>query len=149
MARPIWRKKLSIFTSATSPYGAAEERADLRHRHRDDDVEEERRAGCTSVRAAGRRASAAARSERPNSDCPVCHSHSEIVPTGQIQLQNALRKRNEIARNAISMNMPAACISGTLRVRTNAFRFISDGDRQPRLDAVRPLDPHVVPPLSK
>jgi hypothetical protein len=41
------------------------------------------------------------------------HKYSEIVPTGHSQLQNALRNRNDIARNAISRNIPAGCSAGT------------------------------------
>ena len=37
---------------------------------------------------------------RPNSSRPPCHSHSEIVPTGHSQLQNALRKTQDMPTKA-------------------------------------------------
>jgi hypothetical protein len=44
---------------------------------------------------------------RPKVASPPFQSHSESVPTGQIQLQNDLRYIQEIARKAMSMNIPA------------------------------------------
>src|SRR6266567_1868787 len=80
---------------------------------------------------------------------PVCQSHSEIVPIGQIQLQNALRYRREIAANAISMNMPAACVPGTDPVSRSVFRFISDAIGSHASTPSGRATLIVVPPLSK
>src|SRR3954462_9346504 len=95
---PISRKKLSIFTSATIPYGLP--------RH-------SRISGTgivmTTKRKSERRMYFSPRGEissqrgavrlRGNHGGAVCHSHPEIVPTGQVQRQSALRYSNEIERN--------------------------------------------------
>lgn len=44
---------------------------------------------------------------RLNSFCPSSPRYSEMVPIGQSQLQNALRRRNEIARKVITRNIAA------------------------------------------
>src|ERR1700758_720325 len=61
---------------------------------------------------------------RPNNFRPARHKYSEIVPTGQSQLQKALRNRNEIERKVVSRNMAAGCKAGTRCERTKYFRFI-------------------------
>src|SRR5512140_3132946 len=63
---------------------------------------------------------------RRNARRPSFQSHSESVPTGQSQLQNALRKISEIARNEISRNIPAGCSRGNSPVRRKTFRFINE-----------------------
>ena len=44
---------------------------------------------------------------RLNSFCPSSPRYSEMVPIGHSQLQNALRRRNDIARKLISRNIAA------------------------------------------
>ena len=96
---PRWRKKFSIFTSAIRPYGLpmnAEISAAVMPATAQAKKASRRyfspRSGMSSQRGAA--------NVRPNSSRPPCHSHSEIVPTGQSQLQNAFRKIHDIATKA-------------------------------------------------
>src|SRR5215472_16961801 len=61
---------------------------------------------------------------RPKSFWPSRPRYSETVPMGQSQLQKALRRRNEIARNVISRNMAAGWIAGTRPVNKKYLKFI-------------------------
>src|SRR5579864_8637940 len=61
---------------------------------------------------------------RRNNFRPSFHKYSETVPTGQSQLQNALRNKNAIATNVTSKNIAAGCSSGTCLVTKKYFRFI-------------------------
>src|ERR1035437_7535123 len=61
---------------------------------------------------------------RRKSSWPARHKYSEIVPTGHSQLQNALRNRNDMARNEINRNIPAGCSVGTWWVRMRYRKFI-------------------------
>src|SRR6516225_6641275 len=60
-----------------------------------------------------------------NSFCPSSPRYSEMVPIGQTQLQNALRRRNDIVRKVINRNIAAGCIAGMWPVTRKYFRFIS------------------------
>ena len=92
------------------------------------------RSGMSSQRGAAQRA--------PNTDWPVCQSHSEIVPTGQIQLQKALRSRNEIARKAIEHEHAGGMQLGHRAGQHEGLQVHQRRDRQPGLDAVGPRDLH-------
>src|SRR5215469_16408144 len=59
-----------------------------------------------------------------NNFFPIFQRYSDTVPTGQSQLQNALRKRNAIDKNVINKNIAAGCRAGTWRVTRKYLRFI-------------------------
>src|SRR5215468_4576688 len=117
------RKKFSILTSATMPYGlrikAAIALADMletAHTKNPSNRYFNPRSGISAQR--GRR------TFPRNNLLPIRHKYSEIVPTGHSQLQNALRNRNAIARNVTTRNIAAGCNAGTCRVIRKYFRFI-------------------------
>src|ERR1700745_2347505 len=117
------RKKFSIFTSATIPYGlrmkAAIAFADM--------LETVHTKNPSSRYFSPRRGMSIQRCKcrfRRNTFCPSFHRYSEMVPTGHSQLQNALRKRNAIERNVKSKNIAAGCSAGTLAVTRKYLRFI-------------------------
>ena len=117
------RKKFSIFTSATTPYGlrinAAIAQADMletAHKKNPRSKYFNPRSGISTQPGK--------RKFRRNNFRPSFHKYSETVPTGQSQLQNALRNKNAIATNVTSKNIAAGCSSGTCLVTKKYFRFI-------------------------
>src|SRR5579884_1791235 len=62
---------------------------------------------------------------RPKYHFPRRPRYSETVPTGQSQLQNALRSRNAMARNVMSRNIAAGWMAGTWPVKRRYLRFMS------------------------
>ena len=85
---------------------------------------------------------------RPKVERPSFHRYSETVPTGHSQLQNDLRKTNEIARNDTNRKKPAACTRGTCPVTRKYFNCISPSmGSQPSTPAGRETS-IARPPLS-
>src|SRR5439155_26171638 len=56
---------------------------------------------------------------------PKRHRYSEIVPTGQSQLQKALRNKKAIDEKVMSRNIAAGCIAGTCPVSSQYLKFIT------------------------
>src|SRR5258708_3009341 len=54
------------------------------------------------------------------------HKYSEIVPTGQSQLQKLLRSSQHIAMKEMSRKRPAGWMPGSSPVNRKAFRFINE-----------------------
>src|SRR5438093_8281136 len=61
---------------------------------------------------------------RPKTRFPACHRYSKSVPTGQSQLQNALRNRNAMDANVSSKNIAAGCMLGTWPLNSQYLKFI-------------------------
>ena len=122
---PRKRKKFSIFTSATTPYGPSRNA-----RIAGTDIEPTAYRNSPSRTYLRLRNAISARRGRRNVRPKVCrpsrHRYSEIAPTGHSQPQKLLRNIQDAARNAIRSSMPAACMAGIRPVSSRAFRFISD-----------------------
>src|SRR5258708_18100669 len=122
-ARPRKRKKLSIFTSSTMPYGpsrnariAGTDIEPTAYRNKASSRYFRLRKPTSSLR--GRR------KLRPKVWRPSRHRYSEAVPTGHSQPQKLLRKIQEAARKAISRNIPAGCSRRIFPLFRNPFRFL-------------------------
>ena len=85
---------------------------------------------------------------RPKISRPPSQSHSDSVPIGHSQLQNAFRATNEMTTKAASRNIAAGWTSGTEPVSRAYFRFIRPAiGSQPSTPGGRPTNA-VCPPVS-
>src|ERR1017187_3907815 len=104
--RPRKRKKLSIFTSSTMPYGPSKNA-----RIAGTDMEPtayRNKASSRYFKLRNPRSNLRGRRKlRPKVWRPSRHRYSDTAPTGHSQPQKLLRKIQETARKAISRNIPA------------------------------------------
>src|SRR6266487_3737157 len=63
---------------------------------------------------------------RRNVFFPYIHKYSEIVPTGQSQLQKLLRSSQHMAMKESSRKRPAGWMPGNPPVSRKTFRFINE-----------------------
>ena len=135
---PMWRKKFSIFTSATRPYGLVMNAVQVGRGHRRPPRSRRSpssryfrlRSGMSSQRGAWKL--------RPKISRPPSQSHSDSVPTGHSQLQNAFRATNEIADERDQQeHAPPGGSPGSSPVSSGVLQVHQAGDRQPALDARR------------
>src|ERR1043166_3327693 len=104
--RPMYRKKLSIFTSATTPYGPSRnalmpptDMLATAYRKRPNKMY---LSDCSAISP-----HRGIRQLRRNHFLPHTHKYSEIVPTGQSQLQKLFRSSHDIPMKEIKRKTPA------------------------------------------
>src|SRR5581483_5336182 len=123
--KPSKRKKLSIFTSSTRPYGPSRKEWIA-----ETDIEPTAYTNNPSrMYLTLRKARSSHRGSRklPPKVCfPRRHRYSEAVPTGQSQLQKLLRRSQDIAKNESSRNIPAGWMRGSSPVARKTLRFMRE-----------------------